>query len=196
MSGFQLPGNYLEDPEQLLRRSRHRQVPLQRFISNLNPFKEGGSTPPLKEAMAQKAISDFSAPSATHVAQGPEVNFGDATFELKPALIHMVQVNPFCGKPHEDANAHLQHFMELCSTFTIKGVASDAIRLRLFPFSLLGKAKQWFYSNRDAVDTWDRCSAAFLTKFFPLGKTNALRGKISNFQQARDESIFDAWERL
>jgi hypothetical protein len=48
----------------------------------------------------------------------------------------MVQANLFSGKPNEDANAHLQHFLEVCSTFTISGVT------RLFPFSLLGKAKQ------------------------------------------------------
>jgi len=36
----------------------------------------------------------------------------------------------------------------------------------------------------------------FLVKFFPMGKTNALRGKISNFQQTSIESIPEAWERL
>ena len=29
-----------------------------------------------------------------------------------------------------------------------------------------------------------------------MGKTNALRGRISSFQQTRDESIPEAWERL
>jgi hypothetical protein len=28
-----------------------------------------------------------------------------------PTLINMVQGNPFSGKPNEDANAHLQHFL-------------------------------------------------------------------------------------
>ena len=68
-------------------------------------------------------------------------------------LIMMVQASPFCGKAHEGANAHLQHFLEICSTFTIKGVSQEAIRLRLLTFSLLGKAKQWFYSNHNVVDT-------------------------------------------
>jgi hypothetical protein len=67
---------------------------------------------------------------------------GDASFELKPALINMVQANPFCGKPHVGTNAHLQHFLEVCGMFTIKGVTLDAICLHLFLFSLLGKAKQ------------------------------------------------------
>ena len=108
----------------------------------------------------------------------------------------MVQASPFSGKAHDDANAHLQHFLEICITFTIKGVSQEAIRLCLFPFSLLGKAKQWFYSNRNTVDTWDKCSNAFLVKFFPMGKTNALRNKISSFQQLADESILEAWEQM
>ena len=106
----------------------------------------------------------------------------------------MVQASSFCGKAHEDANAHLQHFLEICSTFTIEGVSQEAIRLCLFPFSLLGKAKQWFYSNRNVVDTWDKCSNTFLVKFFPMKKTNALRNKISSFQQLADESITETWE--
>ena len=92
-------------------------------------------------------------------------------------FITMVQASPFCGKANEDASAHLQQFLELCST-----VSQDAIRLRLFPFSLLGRVKQWFYANKAAVHTWDKCAKVFLSKFFPMGKTNALRGRISNFQ--------------
>jgi hypothetical protein len=51
------------------------------------------------------------------------------------------------------------------------------VRLRLFPFSLLGKVKQWFYSNKEAMSTWEECSNAFLAKFFLLGKTNALQNQ-------------------
>ena len=78
----------------------------------------------------------------------------------------------------------------------IKDVAPESIRLCLFPFSLSGKAKQWFYKEKEAVKTWDKCSVAFLAKFFPMGKTNALRGQILNFQQSSMETIPEAWERL
>jgi hypothetical protein len=101
----------------------------------------------------RKCINDFSAPSSSNVRTGLETNIGDGSFKLKPALINMVEQSPFCGKALEDSNAHLQHFLENCSTFTIRGVTQDAVRLRLFPFSLLGKTKQWFYSNKEAVST-------------------------------------------
>ena len=83
--------------------------------------------------MGDKSICDFSAPLATNVATGPNVINGDANFELKSALIMMVQGSPFCGKVHEDASAHLQYFLEICNTFTIKVVSQEAICLHLFP---------------------------------------------------------------
>ena len=145
--------------------------------------------------MAEKSIREFSVPSSNNVPTGPEVQVGE-NFELKPGVIHMVQAIPFCGLATEDANNHLQQFLEICSTFTIKGASADAIKLRLFPFSLVRKAKQWFYLNRATLTTWDACSNAFLAKYFPLGKTNALRNKISSFQQLTDETVAEAWERL
>jgi hypothetical protein len=45
------------------------------------------------------------------------------------------------------------------------------------------------------MSTREKCSNAFLTKFFPLGKTNAVWNKISRFQQLTDETIAEAWER-
>jgi hypothetical protein len=99
---------------------------------------------------AQKCINDFSAPSSANVSTGLETNIGDGRFELKPTLINMVQKSPLCAKASEDANSHLQHFLEICSTFTIRGVTQDVVRLHLFPFSLLGKV---IYSNKEAVST-------------------------------------------
>jgi len=95
---------------------------------------------------------------------------GAKNLELRTSLITMVQANQFCGLPSDDASAHLQHFLELCDTIVIKDVAPASIRLYMFPFSLTGKVKQWFYKEKEAISTWDKCSAAFLTKFFPWAK--------------------------
>jgi hypothetical protein len=72
--------------------------------------------------MANKTLHEFSAPSAANIHTKPAVDPGNNSFELRPALINMVQANQFCGKAHEDASAHLQHFLEIYSTFIIKGV--------------------------------------------------------------------------
>jgi len=130
------------------------------------------------------------------VPVGPPINTGTENFELWTGLITTVQASQFCGLPSEDSSAHLQHFLELCDTIVIKDIAQASIRLRLFPFSLVGMVKQWFYKEKEVVNTWDKCFAAFLMKFFPMGNTNALRGEISNFQQTSMESIPEVWERL
>jgi hypothetical protein len=75
--------------------------------------------------MANKSLREYSAPTPNNIRTGRTVAVGNAAFELKPTLINMVQASQFCGKAHEDANKHLQHFLEICSTFTIKDVPSD-----------------------------------------------------------------------
>ena len=130
--------------------------------------------------MAQKSLRQFLAPSNRHIpSRLNQDQAGNDGFELKTGLVNMVQASLFCGKASEDANAHLQNFLEVSNTINPKGTTMDIVRLRLFPFSLLGKAKTWFYSNKEAFNTWEACSNAFLAKYFPVGKTNALRNRIS-----------------
>ena len=128
----------------------------------------------------EKTIRDYSAPSSNNVLTGPEVAVGD-NFELKAGVINMVQASPFYGLALEDANSHLQQFLDICSTFTIKGASADAVKLRLFSFSLIGKAKQWFYLNHTRFTTWNACSNAFLAKYFLLGKTSSPFNRIASF---------------
>jgi len=80
MSGFQVPPNFVEDPEQLLRRTRGRQVSPQKFISETELLMEGSLAPVVEAAIAQKTIAEFLSPSADFVATGPNLNLYDATF--------------------------------------------------------------------------------------------------------------------
>ena len=139
MTGFDLSTNYIKDLEALIRRTRAKLKKVSALVSEDNQIRR--SLTPDFEAMADKTLCEFSTPTTANIRTGPAINVGDNGFELKPALINMVQASQFCGKAHEDASAHLQHFLEIYSTFTIKGVTKDAILLCLFPFSLLGKAK-------------------------------------------------------
>ena len=102
MSGFSLSTNFIENPEKLVRRVRPRVVPPPFSQSTSAPASQA---PSITELMAEKTLRDFSVPSAANVATGPNVDVGDVNFELKSS--------PFCGKPNEDANAHLHNFLEL-----------------------------------------------------------------------------------
>ena len=71
----------------------------------------------------------------------------DATFyEIKPALLNLVMREQFSGASSDDPAAHLNSFVELCEMQKYKDVDGDIIKLKLFPFSLRGKAKEWLLS--------------------------------------------------
>ena len=193
MTGFDVPNNFNPNPERIGRIVRRRVVPPQKRLTwPISPASTSASSP-----MAQKTLRQFSAPSSSHIpTRLHQDQAGNDGFELKTGLVNMVQASPFCGKASEDANAHLQNFLKVSNTINPKGTTMDIVRLRLFPFTLLGKAKTWFYSNREAFTTWEACSNAFLAKYFPVGKTNALQNRISGIQQLPDETIPEACEHL
>ena len=118
MTGFDLPTNYIKDPEALIRRTRAKLKKVLALESEDNQTRR--SLAPVFEAMANKTLCELSAPTTTNIRTGPAINIGDNAFELKPALINMVQSSQFCAKAHEDASDHLQHFLEIYSTFTTK----------------------------------------------------------------------------
>jgi hypothetical protein len=91
--------------------------------------------------MAEKTLQEFSAPRIVNILIGLALQTGNLEFELKPSLIDMVKATQFSRKVHEDASAHLQTFLEIASLVTIDGVTQDIILLRIFPFSLVGRAK-------------------------------------------------------
>jgi len=97
----------------------------------------------------------------------------------------------------EDPNLHLLVFFEVCNTLKINEASTDAIHLRLFPFSLRDKAREWLHSlPPGSITTWDELTKAFLAKFFPPNKTASLRNQIMSFTQREYESLYEAWERF
>jgi hypothetical protein len=73
-----------------------------------------------------------------------EANF----YEIKPALLNLVMKEQFSGASTDDAASHLNNFVELCEMQKYKDVDGNIINLKLFPFSLRGRAKDWLLSSR------------------------------------------------
>ncbi|NAW23488.1 retrotransposon gag domain-containing protein, partial [Salmonella sp. gx-f9] len=153
---------------------------------------------PINQNPTPHTMYDYAKPSLT----GTELSIvrpavAANTFELKPNTIQMIQqFIQFDGLQDEDPNTHLANFLEFCDTFKINGVSNDAIRLRLFPFSLRNKAKQWLNSlPRGSITTWEQMTEKFLLKYFSPAKTAKLRNDISSFVQMDLETLYDAWER-
>ena len=85
----------------------------------------------------QETLEDFGRPIIQEeysAVRQPAVEANN--FELKPALITMVQQNQFTGHPTEDPNEHLGIFLMMGNTVKLNGVRLEVIKLHLFPSSL------------------------------------------------------------
>ena len=91
MIGINLLTNYIEDLEALIRRTRAKLKKVLALKSEDNHI--GQSLTPEFEAMANSTHCEFSTPTTANIRTGPIVNVGDNGFELKPALINMVQAS-------------------------------------------------------------------------------------------------------
>ena len=73
----------------------------------------------------------------------------------------------------------------------------EAIRLILFPFSLMDRAKRWFTSlPPNSINTWQELYNAFFNKYFPPAKVLKIRNEINSFYQRDDKGFYECWDRF
>jgi hypothetical protein len=68
------------------------------------------------------------------------------SFEVYPGLLILITQDLFGGSASENASMHLYDFCEICDMQKFKNVENDIVKLKLFPFSIRGKAKDWLLS--------------------------------------------------
>jgi hypothetical protein len=91
MTYFDLQTNYIDDPEALLKRTKAKLKRVSVLESEDNRIRR--SLTPKFEAMANKTLHEFSAPTTSNIRTGPIVDVGNKGFELKHALINIVQAS-------------------------------------------------------------------------------------------------------
>ncbi|XP_031104479.1 uncharacterized protein LOC116007958 [Ipomoea triloba] len=105
--------------------------------------------------------------------------------------------NQFGGSRVEDPKTHIVHFDRICQTIKMNGVPSEAIKLRLFPFSLRNQAQRWLNSfPANHFITWEQLHKAFMQEYCLPSKAAKLKKQIQNFQQFGNEDLPDAWARF
>ena len=67
-------------------------------------------------------------------------------FDIKPGVIQLLP--KFHGLDSDRPYLHLKEFEEVIATLHYPNVSEDTIRLKLFPFSLKERAKDWLHSLR------------------------------------------------
>ncbi|GJR23087.1 reverse transcriptase domain-containing protein [Tanacetum coccineum] len=96
----------------------------------------------------------------------------------------------------DDANRHIDKFLEITQHMKQNGVYDDALHLSLFPYSLMHHAIAWYdHLPRNSIHSFDDMMRKFLSKYFPPSMVTKLRNEITKFKQKSHESLFEAWER-
>ncbi|CAL2240576.1 unnamed protein product [Prunus armeniaca] len=174
----------LENTLRYLRRDKNKQDTL--------PIKMGDA---LELNNLTRPLKDFTVPKALDQPSCIAYPATTTTFEIKSGTIHLLP--QFYGKVGDDPHIHIKDFFAVCATMHNGGISDEAIRLRLFPFSLKERAKEWLYSLPSAsITTWTALASKFLAKFFPAQKTNHIRKEIMGVQQLDGESFHEYWDRF
>ena len=125
----------------------------------------------------------------------PAIDASD--FELKPALIIMVQQNQFAGHSTENPNEHLGRFLRIANSINLSGVKPEVLQLRLFPFSLRDMDITWFNSLlHESVNTWEELMRAYFNKFFTPSLNSEQGLEKTNSKHGGDENRYTAWRDL
>jgi hypothetical protein len=78
----------------------------------------------------------------------------------------------------------------------ILGMNHETLKWKTFPFSLTGRAKQWYKLHVSSChDSWVILKDQFCFTLFPLSKIIDIRNKVLNFAQKEGESLGVAWSR-
>lgn len=151
---------------------------------------------PLRNGDPPRTLRELFAPITTDTTSYIVLPATNAThFDLKPSVIQILPT--FHGLENEDPYAYVKEFLERCNTFKFQNFSEESVRLRLFPFSLSGRAKAWLHSNMPgSITSWEILLTKFYNKFFPISRINEFRREISSFSQEEDEKFCDSWERF
>ncbi|XP_058745887.1 uncharacterized protein LOC131618737 [Vicia villosa] len=93
--------------------------------------------------MAGVVPTEMSANSPRRTAQFARNAQGGANMEMNTGILQLVYANPFTGMDHEDPFAHLTKFYEIAGSTGVDAANEESLFKRLFPYSLLGKTKEW-----------------------------------------------------
>jgi hypothetical protein len=102
----------------------------------------------------------------------------------------MVRAQPFSGQYNENPCHHLHEFEEMCMSLSILGMTQGTLRWKLFPFSLIEKAEQWYtHAVGSTNGDWEELKDKFCLAFFPMSRIVSLPNATFDFEQYKKESI-------
>ena len=104
-------------------------------------------------------------------------------FEIDPIVMKKIFEKRFCGNPKDDPLEHLRKFTERCKNLKASYANVHLVKIKLFPYSLAGKALDWILEwPIENFSSWFNLKAAFVARFGSPEKLSKLREAIFSFK--------------
>jgi len=148
-----------------------------------------------KQNPPRRTLGDYAMQQGPRHLSNIAIPPASKSLEMKPTFLTLISTHQFTGMDHEDLYTHLSTFYELVRTMGFEENDIEYVYLRLFPFLLAGKAKEWLKSHpNQSLSSWNDVEEKFLHRFFPLSRYIKAKYDISTFRKGPDEPFCEAWE--
>ena len=74
---------------------------------------------------------------------------------------------------------------QVCEIHQVLNILASILKIKLFPATLLDKAKDWFLKLVKKVTSWAKIGEEFLRKYYIVRKTTRIGKVIREFTQGR-----------
>ncbi|XP_045802421.1 uncharacterized protein LOC123896006 [Trifolium pratense] len=156
-----------------------------------------GNPPPPPPVVPERTLGDFGQRNNGELANLGFQPRNPVSFDIKNSVLSALKENQYSGAETQCPNLHLEHFYEACDYTDPPGVTASDKRLRLFKYSLTGRAKDWLDTiPPNTINTWQELEMKFMDRYFPIHKYLERRQDITSFEQGDSETLYDAWERF
>ncbi|GKD94631.1 hypothetical protein Tco_1374468 [Tanacetum coccineum] len=139
------------------------------LISNLEDQFEDEETETIGEPTMEEYMTNTQEGYGSVIAR-PKIEDKDH-FKLKGQFLKELRDNTFRGSDNEDANEHIEKFLEIVDLFHNLNITQNQVMLKAFPMSFNGA-------------------------YCPPARTTKKMEEINYFQQDPDETLYQAWERF
>lgn len=184
-----------------LRRSRREQ---RANLADISDSEEEGSTTSssfgdnsvMGEAPERRTVREMISPVNLNLKpRGTVLPDHHGHWDLKSGFIMMLP--KFNDWPGEDPQRHLQDFELACESQRVEDGMKEYVKLIAFPFSLHEGAREWLYLIPERTITdWGSLQRAFLDRYYPAARVQAVRRRINNLRMGANESFYDYWNRF
>lgn len=114
-----------------------------------------------------QTMGDYCRPTSTSQVSLGFIPATPVNFHIKYSVLLGLRDKQFDGNANNYPGEHLARFYETTSMCQPKGITEDQVKLKLFSFSLIGRANDWLLCLPNGViRTWRELEDKFLKRFF------------------------------